>query len=844
MAKKTSSGIHRTERTNNQKMVEWINDIITQKNLSLGYAEQETTGPDRKQPDIIIRKAANSEEILCVIELKNPAFLDVFQEEELVEPARKKATRRQAPYFATSNFRELVLFNTARANQLESLEKQIVQRYTLSDAEDTDDIADRSVITNIRRGLERFLSDLIGISLGQISEPRHAIDEILIMRLQAAIKNLAWHYRDIVEHNANTDKDFVKKLRKWFLDQGWSFSKQRDDYDKAARQTAYLLVSKILFYSAIQPIRRLDPLQIPKDLTRGSLLRTILQAFFDEVLKIDYQTIYTTDFIDHMAFPENYSIVGEIKDIVNVLASYDFSKIGYDILGRIFEKLIPENERRLLGQYFTNPDIVDLILQFTLRHETDTILDPGCGAGTFLVRGYQQKKLMNQRLTHEELLKDIWGIDISRFPAHLATINLAINDLRSNENYPRVIRSDFFDLLPVTMQFGVPSNAPAVQIGGLSDIGRSFERPKTFDIIVGNPPYTRHLQIEDIQDNIRNYKGSLRGKALTDSNGKIFADISKRAGIYAYFFVHGTKFLANGGHFGFIVSNSWLDADYGKGLQQHFLEHYKIVAIIESNVERWFEDADINTCIVILEKASGDSMQDVRGQNVVRFVNLKKPLRHFVPMADNMWEKEIGRRDAFDAMIRTIMGHASYYENDDLRIYPRRQQELWEEGYDTKNKKYMGGKWGIYIRGPEIYFKVLSKIEKMLVPLSSLGSVNEGKPTGAEEFFYPEKKVAEKFGIESRFLRPAILRPRGKSVFELREGEVDNYFLTVQQSPEELQGTKIIKYIKYGEKIRLHTGSTFAKKDHWYSFGVREPADLIMSRGVGSRHYCTLNSAQ
>ena len=101
--------------------------------------------------------------------------------------------------------------------------------------------------------------------------------------------------------------------------------------------------------------------------------------------------------------------------------------------------------------------------------------------------------------------------------------------------------------------------------------------------------------------------------------GKPFANISKRAGIYAYFFVHGTKFIQNGGHFGFIVSNSWLDVDYGKGLQEHFLTHYKIITMIESKVERWFEDADINTVIVILEKASGDKLKKGREEHIVRF---------------------------------------------------------------------------------------------------------------------------------------------------------------------------------------------------------------------------------
>ena len=99
---------HKTERTNNQKMVQWMNEIIQEKHLNLGTVEQETSGVDRKQPDIIIKKRPASEDIICVIELKPPAFLDPFNEAELVEPARAKATRRHASYFATSNFRELI----------------------------------------------------------------------------------------------------------------------------------------------------------------------------------------------------------------------------------------------------------------------------------------------------------------------------------------------------------------------------------------------------------------------------------------------------------------------------------------------------------------------------------------------------------------------------------------------------------------------------------------------------------------------------------------------------------------------------------------------------------------
>ena len=96
--------------------------------------------------------------------------------------------------------------------------------------------------------------------------------------------------------------------------------------------------------------------------------------------------------------------------------------------------------------------------------------------------------------------------------------------------------------------------------------------PKAVDYVVGNPPYTRQEEITEITGKV-SYKESMIDKALFEGKRKL-ADISKRAGIHAYFFVHGTKFLKDGGRFGFIVSNSWMDVDYGKGLQELFLNAY------------------------------------------------------------------------------------------------------------------------------------------------------------------------------------------------------------------------------------------------------------------------------
>jgi type I restriction-modification system DNA methylase subunit len=63
----------------------------------------------------------------------------------------------------------------------------------------------------------------------------------------------------------------------------------------------------------------------------------------------------------------------------------------HDVIGAVFEKLIPQPERHALGQYFTPENLVDFILAFCVRERDDTVLDPTCGTGTFLLRAYNKK---------------------------------------------------------------------------------------------------------------------------------------------------------------------------------------------------------------------------------------------------------------------------------------------------------------------------------------------------------------------------------------------------------------------------------------------------------------------
>ncbi|MFN2189476.1 MAG: class I SAM-dependent DNA methyltransferase, partial [Candidatus Promineifilaceae bacterium] len=256
------------------------------------------------------------------------------------------------------------------------------------------------------------------------------------------------------------------------------------------------------------------------------------------------------------------------------------------------------------GQFETPVDVADLLLGFCMRNSTDKLLDPSCGAGAILARALQMQKWLDPS---DGPKGELWGVELDEVEAAAA-----------QERAPstHVIQKNFFEM-------------------------ESFP-DGPFDAIVGNPPYTRAEWIGWIEENQTISRQLGRQLSIFDDaagfdsesvqSGRESPTLSKRAGLHAYFFLHGTQFLKEGGRFGFVVANSWLDVAYGVRLKQYLLEHYKIVALIESNVERWFTQARINTCIVILEKCS-DAAE--RATNQVKMVRIRRPLRHLIPFQEN-----------------------------------------------------------------------------------------------------------------------------------------------------------------------------------------------------------------
>lgn len=857
-----------TEDTVRGRIVEWINDIIKEEKLPFDRADAQIE-IDRRYPDIVLWRKRPSEAVL-LIELKRP----IYDPWDVADEAHSKAWRAGIRFFATWNLRKFFWWDTKRSGDRYD---QLCGSFDVVDIRDLSEIDRANVEASIKSFLRNFLKELSEIYFERKPAPLLPLDERFIVRLRSAIDAFSIPVFEYVKQlwEKPRDPSFREKLRLWFVEQGFSFQGTDDDFERIARQYVYLLIDKIIFYNAL----RLKHTRLPKidvsDVRNGEELRQRLQIFFNAGLSIDYETIFAADFLDNIPLPDE--LVEPLKRFIDEISRYDLSQLGYEILGRIFERLIPDLERHKLGQYYTRSDVVDLIVGFCVRKADDTVFDPACGAGTFLIRAYERKRFLNPLKDHEKLLKELWGNDIAKFACHLTTINLASKDLSVEKNYPNVLCRDFFDLKPEKIMTLLP-----YEVRGLDKTRFQVQIP-LFDAVVMNPPYTRQEEMEGLVFP-EDYKTRLQELVKKEWG----FDIGKRSSIYAYFFVHGAKFVKQGGRLGLITSNSWLDVDYGKYLQEFFLKNFKIIAIIESKVERWFEDADINTCITILERCD---KKDERDNNVVKFVQLKKPLNEFIPITKS--EKE--RWEAVERLVNFIEKINEYYEDDKIRIFPKKQEELWKEGFDEETGKYEGSKWGKYIRAPDIFFKILEKGKNLFVPLGEVATIRRGFTTGANEFFYLTEEEIKRWGIEREFwmhpvkydewLKIKDLIPK-KDVWIDKNGEyfkqsqyaeryklndvlidgnviwIPNYViksprecesiivdpknlkyrvLIIHKDKKELKGTNVLKYIEWGEEQGFHKRPTCASRQRWYELNeVR--GKLLCMMSLNDRHVFWLNN--
>ena len=643
----------------------------------------------------------------------------------------------------------------------------------------------------MKRFLASFFAEFAAIVTGQQPDWGMPPDKFFIRAFES---HISWPVKLTAEFlwaKSARLKTFDTLLQEWMAgDQGWTVIRNdpktwRTLVDRAARTLCYVFANRLLFYESVRAkFDELKELHVPRKATSADDLYLHFQKAFQLAVDAtgDYETLFypaEKDWAGPHIFGHEHSL-DAWRSVLENLRPFNFKAIRTDILGGIFKRLIEPEERHKFGQHYTNEDLVDVVNAFCIRNAEDAVLDPACGSGSFVVRAYHRKawldrdkRLTHPAVSHQDRLAQIYGADISLFAAHLSTLNLAAREINDEENYPRIARRNFFEVragkpfceLPQGLR-GEKKRVPIVL--------------PPLNAVVGNPPYVRQELIPRRSDKPRP-KPMQAKEDLLELCAQLWPglQLSGRSDLHCYFWPAAAHLLAEDGWFGFLVSSSWLDVEYGFALQEWVLKHFKIHAILESNAEPWFEDARVKTCAVILQRCADPAK---RGAQLVKFVRLDAPLANILGERKDENVRQTAAEQFRDEILAckrnaTCMG---------WRVVVKKQKDLWEEGlragrlfalqkqrdlaagvksvtpaenadegedngvFDENGNgllhdgsgigygpKYGGGKWGKYLRAPDLYFRIMERYGGRFVALGEVLAIRRGITSGCDAFFMP-----------------------------------------------------------------------------------------------------------
>ena len=488
--------IKRNERDWAGQLISWIKSAIDRKTTIFQDATNDTgvkmKSGRTKFPDILLFIDKTSGVIFNGWELKFPDT--AVDDAVMLENALEKAHKLHSDSFITWNGAEAIIWHIDdKEYTLDSLSK--LKHYPkVSTINSREDLADPVKFAQheplLKARAEEILHDLDSLYRNGALKPALDISKNIVAAVRQASAIIIPQFQEAIVKEKGCNRTFRNEFNKWKIYESSTLkilesSSRKREYvipeQVLAKFTFYNLIGKTIFYLTL--CENLSGELSPVILDTNKSAKDLLNRYFDEAKKIDYQAIFRPYFTDCI----EYSVLVDkaIYALLEVLTTFDFKVLPTEVIGHILENLVPDDEKQKFGQYFTNEVLANLVVFPVVKSNKDVLFDPTCGTGTFLNSFYEILRALGTK-EHEELLRQIWGNDVSHFPAILSVINLYKQDVVATDNFPRVMRNDFFNL-EVGEKVVFPDS---------HDHNKHIDVPiPTFDGIASNFPF---IQQEDI----------------------------------------------------------------------------------------------------------------------------------------------------------------------------------------------------------------------------------------------------------------------------------------------------------------------------------------------------------
>ena len=740
---------------------------------------------------------------------------------DVIQQGHRYARDKGISLFVTANPNDVFLFR--RAETTTSITELERRHYDLRQL-------------TLEEFIEELLEDVVDIHRGEGEV--FDFDDLIISRLRSFHTSIYPTYESLISERFEEDDQFQSLLVEWARENDYphDYPGVEDTFRIAAQQYAYILMNRIVFYELVrgQDVETesglpLDPIY---DGVTVEKLDEHLSNCFESIMKeIDYEAIFKNDSQFFEAIPNNEHTKRRLHTFTKSIQQEPLRDIDSDVVGQIYQELIPTDERKELGQFYTPKEIGKILSRWAVDSTDDRFLDPCSGSGSITVEAYKKFDRLNG-LSHQEIIRRITAADINKFPLHLTALNLATRDIHEPTNELFAYYEDFFHLDPDTKR----RNSHRLGVGGTdTDASDEGEAIGTFDATAANPPYVRQ---EQLYPNREMYRKHL--KRFGPSSKTTYYDgekeIDGRSDLYCYFLTHVTQFLEENGKLAWIVPTKWMVADYGPSLQQFLYDHYKVEAVVGFR-KRVFEDALVDTVLLMMERSNDIAERKNTETNFVR----------------------INEKMDSDDVIRVIDRGYNVPESSYMKIHSRpnyrtisvRQSHLMEN---------VGEKLHHYINAPALYTAVLE--HNNTIKLSDVVNITRGKKTGANPLFILDEKDIQSRDIENRFTVPAVKSVKEVEGYEHSPADAEKWMLDMHDYVKDVISMSgigdtsdtadrvisslradgydgVLAYLKWAENQPSAGNSSLDAYDPWFNMENLEPktAPIICPQAMDTHRF-------
>ena len=180
---------------------------------------------------------------------------------------------------------------------------------------------------------------------------------------------------------------------------------------------------KILFIKIVDENSNLNKFKIASEewnelksgRTSNSLIKSI-EELFEQTKKLYKDIFEIEDRVKLSPIALGFTI--------NKLQNISLVNSSHDAKGLAFQKFLSHHEKDGRGQFFTPEPVIDFCVAMIQPQPEESIVDPACGSGGFLMSSLKYLQKNNQKLnTGKFVSKNIYGLDINKSIARIAKID-------------------------------------------------------------------------------------------------------------------------------------------------------------------------------------------------------------------------------------------------------------------------------------------------------------------------------------------------------------------------------------------------------------------------------------